>query len=66
MAPAEPRPLRLAFAWAALGRHTVPLLRAWRAEHPGIPVQVRRADDPEGPLRLAQRHLAPGRADAGS
>ncbi|WP_079181833.1 LysR family transcriptional regulator [Streptomyces yunnanensis] len=56
--PTEPRPLRLAFAWAALGRHTVPLLRAWRAAHPGIPVQVRRADDPEVPLRRGEADLA--------
>ncbi|MEV5750887.1 LysR family transcriptional regulator [Actinoallomurus sp. NPDC052308] len=53
-----PRPLRLAFAWAALGRHTVPLLRAWRERYPGTPVQVRRLDDPEAALRRGTADLA--------
>lgn len=53
-----PRPLRLAFAWAALGRHTVPLLRAWREQHPGTPVQIRRADDPAALLRRGEADLA--------
>ncbi|MGW6271127.1 LysR family transcriptional regulator [Streptomyces sp. NPDC055060] len=53
-----PRPLRLAFAWAALGSHTVPVLRAWRERHPGIPVDVRRADDPVALLRRGEADLA--------
>ncbi|MBC2865360.1 LysR family transcriptional regulator [Streptomyces mexicanus] len=52
------RPLRLVFAWAALGSHTVPLLRTWRERHPGIPVQIRRADDPAALLRRGQADLA--------
>lgn len=55
---AGPRPLCLAFAWAALGRHTVPLLRMWRERHPGTPVQVRRLDDPEAALRRGTADLA--------
>lgn len=53
-----PRPLRLAFAWAALGRHTVPLLRDWRERHPGTPVEVRRLDDPEAALRRGEADVA--------
>ncbi|MCF4121632.1 LysR family transcriptional regulator [Antribacter sp. KLBMP9083] len=49
-----PRPVRIGFPWAALGRHTVPLLRAWRGEHPDLPVRVRRCDDPEGAVRRGE------------
>ncbi|MBG0831367.1 LysR family transcriptional regulator [Planomonospora sp. ID67723] len=52
------RPLRVAFAWAALGRHTVPLLRAWRDRHPETPAQVRRVDDPEATLRRGEADVA--------
>ncbi|SHM55106.1 LysR family transcriptional regulator [Cryptosporangium aurantiacum] len=41
---AGPRPLRLGYAWAALGSHTTPLLRAWREAHPDVPVEVHRVD----------------------
>ncbi|WP_432087571.1 MULTISPECIES: LysR family transcriptional regulator [unclassified Streptomyces] len=58
-APArEPRPLRLAFAWAALGRHTVPLLRAWREQHPRVRVEIHRLDDPEAAVRRGRADLA--------
>ncbi|MET8468404.1 LysR family transcriptional regulator [Streptomyces sp. NPDC004856] len=53
-----PRPLRLAFAWAALGSHTVPVLRGWRERHPDVPVHVRRADDPVALLRRGEADLA--------
>ncbi|MEU6117372.1 LysR family transcriptional regulator [Streptomyces sp. NPDC047117] len=53
-----PRPLRLAFVWAALGSHTVPLLRAWRERHPEFPVDIRRADDPVALLRRGEADLA--------
>lgn len=46
-----PRPLRIGFPWGSLGRHTVPLLRSWRTEHPDTPLGVRRCDDPEAELR---------------
>lgn len=53
-AAAGVRPLRIGFAWAALGDLTVPLLRTWREAHPGTPVQVYRRDDPEGALRRGE------------
>lgn len=52
-----PRPLRLAFAWAAVGSHTVPLLRDWRERHPEVPVHIRRADDPAALLRRGEADL---------
>jgi DNA-binding transcriptional LysR family regulator len=48
------RPLRIGFAWAALGDRTVPLLRTWREEHPDTPVRVHRGDDPEVALRRGE------------
>lgn len=58
-APARaPRPLRLAFSWAAMGRRTVPLLRAWRHEHPEVRVEIRRLDDPEAAVRRGRADLA--------
>lgn len=64
-----PRPLRIGFAWAALGEHTVPLLRSWREEHPDTPVRVHRRDDPESALRLGEIDAAflraPSPTDAG-
>lgn len=53
-AAAGTRPLRVGFAWAALGRHTVSLLRAWRRDHPDAPVHVHRCDDPEAALRRGE------------
>lgn len=53
-----PRPLRVGFAWASLGRHTVPLMRLWREQHPGIPLHVRRVDDPEIALRRGEIDVA--------
>lgn len=29
----------ISMAWAALGRHTVPLLRGWRRDRPDTPVR---------------------------
>lgn len=40
------RHLRIGFAWAALGEHTVDLLRGWRQEHPRTPVDVHHLTDP--------------------
>lgn len=57
-ATGEPRALRVGFAWAVLGSHTVPLLRSWHDSHPGTPVQVRRTDDPEAALRTADVDVA--------
>ncbi|WFB06099.1 LysR family transcriptional regulator [Streptomyces sp. LX-29] len=38
-------PLRLGHPWAALGGHTIPLLRRWDEEHPNVPLELRRIDD---------------------
>ncbi|WP_106582150.1 LysR family transcriptional regulator [Murinocardiopsis flavida] len=53
-----PRPLRVGFSWGALGRHTVPLLRGWRATRPDVPVSVHRLGDPEPALRRGDIDLA--------
>lgn len=53
-----PQPLRLTFAWAALGEFTIPLLREWRAAHAEILVHIRRSDDPEAALRRGEADLA--------
>ncbi|MFF1342811.1 LysR family transcriptional regulator [Streptomyces sp. NPDC058290] len=39
------RPLRLGHPWAALGDHTIPLLRRWDELHPDTPLELRRIDD---------------------
>ncbi|TGB14536.1 LysR family transcriptional regulator [Streptomyces sp. MZ04] len=39
------RPLRLGHTWAALGDHTVPLLRRWDETRPGTPLELLRIDD---------------------
>ncbi|WP_121007119.1 LysR family transcriptional regulator [Saccharothrix australiensis] len=57
-ASSGPRPLRVGFGWAALGRHTVPLLRGWRDRHPDTPVRIRRCDDPEVALRRGEVDVA--------
>ncbi|MFD4599415.1 LysR substrate-binding domain-containing protein [Streptomyces sp. NPDC058464] len=48
------RPLRVGFAWAALGDRTVPVLRTWRQAHPDTPIEVHRPDDPEAALRRGE------------
>lgn len=44
------RRLRLGYAWAAVGRHTTPLLRSWPAEHPTIELQLVRHNSPTAGL----------------
>lgn len=39
------RPLRLGYSWAAFGRYTQDVLRAWRELYPGVPLEVHRIDD---------------------
>jgi DNA-binding transcriptional LysR family regulator len=39
------RPLRLGYAWSALGRHTTAVLQRWRTEHPDVPLEVHRVDE---------------------
>ncbi|MFI6562523.1 LysR family transcriptional regulator [Streptomyces sp. NPDC050534] len=38
-------PLRLGHPWAALGDHTIPLLRRWDETYPGVPLHLLRIDD---------------------
>lgn len=56
------RPLRLGFAWAALGEQTIPFLHSWKTCHPETPVEVRRVADPEAELRRGNLDLAISRA----
>lgn len=39
------RPLRLGYSWAALGTHTSPVLREWRARYADVPLEVHRIDE---------------------
>ena len=55
---AGPRELRVGFAWAALGRHTVPLLRGWRDARPDAEARMSRLDDPESALRRGEVDVA--------
>jgi DNA-binding transcriptional LysR family regulator len=41
----QARPLRLGYAWSALGRHTTEVLQTWRTEHPDMPLEVHRIDE---------------------
>jgi len=49
----ETRPLRLGWAWAGFGHHTVPLLQQWTETHPGS-VEPARPADPVQALRDGQ------------
>ncbi|PSL43164.1 DNA-binding transcriptional LysR family regulator [Saccharothrix carnea] len=55
---AGPRALRVGFPWAALGRHTVPLLRGWRLVRPDVEARVFRLDDPVAALRRGEVDVA--------
>jgi DNA-binding transcriptional LysR family regulator len=48
------RPLRLGHTWAALGDHTVPLLRRWDETRPGTPLELLRVDDRTAGLTRGQ------------
>lgn len=52
------RPLRIGYSWAALGRHTTGILRAWREAHPDRPVQVHRVDERLAGLRTGTADVA--------
>ncbi|MDK9496573.1 LysR family transcriptional regulator [Streptomyces katrae] len=43
-------PLRLGHTWAALGDHTIPLLRRWDESRPDVPLELLRVDDPTAGL----------------
>jgi len=59
------RPLRLGYAWAALGRHTSVVLRAWRDLRPDVPLEVHRIDDRTAGLRTGLVDVAVRRDDVG-
>lgn len=61
---AGPAPLRVGFAWSALGRHTVALLRSWK-DDTGTELVVRRVDDPALALRKGEIDVAFFRAKPG-
>ncbi|MFT3876222.1 MAG: LysR family transcriptional regulator [Propioniciclava sp.] len=42
--------LRLGYAWAALGRHTIPLQRVWAREHEAIELELVRHNSPTAGL----------------
>ncbi|SHH43926.1 DNA-binding transcriptional regulator, LysR family [Jatrophihabitans endophyticus] len=46
----QPRPLRLGYAWSALGRHTGEVMRRWRSDYPQVPLEVHRVDHADGGL----------------
>lgn len=52
------RPLRIGYSWAALGRHTTDILRAWREQHPDSPLEVHRIDERLAGLRTGAVDLA--------
>ncbi|MFD8750043.1 LysR family transcriptional regulator [Kitasatospora sp. NPDC059577] len=56
-------PLRLGHPWAALGEHTVPLLRRWDHEHPDVPLELRRIDDRTAGLTRGKVDVALLRGD---
>ena len=57
------RPLRLGYAWAALGPHTVEVLRTWRARHPEVAVEVHRIDERSAGLSTGAVDVAIRRDD---
>ena len=59
------RPLRLGYAWAALGRHTSVVLRAWREQRPDVPLEVHRIDDRTAGLSRRLVDVAVRRDDVG-
>jgi DNA-binding transcriptional LysR family regulator len=57
------RPLRLGYAWAAFGPHTVAVLRTWRERHPEVAVEVHRIDERSAGLRTGAVDVAIRRDD---
>jgi DNA-binding transcriptional LysR family regulator len=62
--------IRVGYAWAALGRHTRTLQKAWAAAHPGLPLVFVHANDPTAGLgdgtadvAVIRRALADARFD---
>ncbi|WP_370185208.1 LysR family transcriptional regulator [Rhodococcus wratislaviensis] len=57
-ATSGPAPLRVGYAWSALGRHTVTLLRTWKDAHPATTLVVRQVDNPDLALRKGEIDVA--------
>lgn len=50
--------VRVGYAWAALGRHTRRLQRAWAAAHPAVPLVFVQVNDPTAGLAAGAADLA--------
>ncbi len=55
--------LRVGYAWAAVGRHTTPLLRGWALAHPEIELELIRHNSPSAGLAEGVCDAAIVRAD---
>lgn len=42
--------IRVGYAWSAVGRHTLPLQRAWAAAHPEYPIELVQSNTPSAGL----------------
>lgn len=51
-------PLRLGYAWAALGPHTATLQRRWSRTAPHVPLELHRVDEPSGGLSSGAADVA--------
>lgn len=51
-------PLRLGYAWAALGPHTATLQRRWSQTAPHVPLELHRVDEPSGGLASGAADVA--------
>ncbi|MBO9578801.1 MAG: LysR family transcriptional regulator [Microbacteriaceae bacterium] len=54
----ETRSIRIGYAWAALGAHTTPMLRAWNRAHPEQPIRMVHANRHDVGLRDGSADLA--------
>ncbi|AWW36587.1 LysR family transcriptional regulator [Streptomyces cadmiisoli] len=50
--------VRMGYAWAALGRHTLPFQRRWSAAHPGVELSLVRVNSPTAGLLEGMCDLA--------
>jgi DNA-binding transcriptional LysR family regulator len=58
--------LRIGHAWSAMGRHTQAFQRRWAAAHPGVELQLVRANSPTGGLSEGLCDIAVVRSATGS
>ncbi|GGI47511.1 DNA-binding transcriptional LysR family regulator [Agromyces flavus] len=54
----EPSVIRVGYAWAALGAHTTPVLRAWNRAHPDSPMRLVRINSRDAGLVEGRVDLA--------